>query len=142
MVGLTNCDAFVKERGGMNETKFDITEGALERWEAHGLDCMIRSSGMLALNGYVRVPKEHPVFGKGYNSVDVDVHGGITYADEAGWFGFDTLHAGDWWATGEGDESTRLDGARLNRPSEEAPWTRLRLRREVERLAEQLKEMS
>ncbi len=60
-------------------------------------------------NGYVAVPKGHPLFGLSYYDIDVDVHGGITFADsgmnnalfpdwvdDSYWvFGFDTAHASD-----------------------------------------------
>jgi hypothetical protein len=70
-------------------------------------------------NGYVAVTREHPWFQKGYDAVDVHVHGGITFSasprdfkdknilkaftpeipiDEIdNWwvFGFDTAHGGD-----------------------------------------------
>lgn len=73
-------------------------------------------------NGYVAVPPEHPYFGKSYDDTEIEVHGGITfaeYSDEikkhwdkylsdiemldgateipSGWyiFGFDTLHYRD-----------------------------------------------
>lgn len=71
-------------------------------------------------NGYVAVPKDHPFYGKDYDDVEVDVHGGLTFAcpgsnitaadlpetevlegclydlDENWWvFGFDTCHYTD-----------------------------------------------
>jgi len=49
-------------------------------------------------NGYVHIPKTHPLYGKGYDEIDVDVHGGLTYAEKEGesWVvGFDTAHYGD-----------------------------------------------
>jgi len=50
-------------------------------------------------NGYVAVTKDHPWYGKDYHSVFVDIHGGLTYAQEDAegfWeFGFDTCHSGD-----------------------------------------------
>lgn len=49
-----------------------------------------------AVNGYVRVPEDHPWHGLDYDDIDVDVHGGLTYARD-GWIGFDTLHFGDHW---------------------------------------------
>lgn len=51
-----------------------------------------------AVNGYVRVPDDHPWHGLHYDdeAVDVQVNGGLTFAN-ADWIGFDTLHAGDWW---------------------------------------------
>jgi hypothetical protein len=34
-------------------------------------------------NGYVAIPKEHPLYGISYNDVDVDVHGGLTFAEKS-----------------------------------------------------------
>ena len=65
--------------------------------------------------GYVGVTKDHPAFEKDYDNVDVDVHGGLTFAahcqadtetgichipeagepDDVWWFGFDCAHLGD-----------------------------------------------
>ena len=81
---------------------------------ATGLPCLIvrhRSGGHLC--GYVGIPSTHPLHGKSYDDPNVNVHGGLTYADacqEGGhvchipqpgedpnvwWFGFDCAHAGD-----------------------------------------------
>jgi hypothetical protein len=49
-----------------------------------------------AVNGYVRVPEGHPWGGLDVDDIDVEVHGGLTYARE-GWIGFDTLHGWDFW---------------------------------------------
>ena len=61
-------------------------------------------------NGYVVIPKGHKLHGKDYDNIDVDVHGGLTFAansDELDWeelieedkggyvVGFDCAHAGD-----------------------------------------------
>ena len=53
-------------------------------------------------NGYVRLPKGHPCYGMGYEQIDVDVNGGLTYAAEETYkkkkywvVGFDTAHYGD-----------------------------------------------
>ena len=48
--------------------------------------------------GYVSVPAEHPMFGKHYDDVEVDVHGGLTYskAEDGAWcFGYDCAHLDD-----------------------------------------------
>jgi len=54
--------------------------------------------------GYVGVPTEHPWYGKDYDQIDADVHGGLTWsADYVGgdpkdgywWIGFDTAHSED-----------------------------------------------
>jgi hypothetical protein len=75
-----------------------------EEWvhELTGYKCTVwRHPTLGHLNGYVAVPKGHRVWGKGYDDVDVDVHGGLTYADEdketGEWvFGFDCSHGGDF----------------------------------------------
>jgi hypothetical protein len=77
-----------------------------------GFACMaLRRDTMGNWCGYVGVPREHPAYGKDYNDVDVEVHGGLTYAnhcqapichvpepgmpDDVFWLGFDCAHAGD-----------------------------------------------
>jgi hypothetical protein len=49
-----------------------------------------------AVNGYVRLPDDHPWRHLGYDEIDVEAPGGLTYAHD-GWIGFDTLHSGDYW---------------------------------------------
>jgi hypothetical protein len=84
--------------------------------EATGLPCLIVRNRLGALCGYVGVPRSHPAYRKDYDEVDVEVHGGLTFADkcspgeesraichkvEAGenddvwWLGFDCSHYGD-----------------------------------------------
>jgi len=63
-------------------------------------------------NGYVIIPKGHPLHGKDYEDIDINVHGGLTFSESAetlldewdeispedreGWVvGFDTAHYGD-----------------------------------------------
>ena len=88
------------------------------QWQdkATGLPCLIVRNPIGALCGYVGVPAGHPVHGKGYDDVDVGVHGGLTFADrchegaeehsichkpapgesdDVWWLGFDCAHAGD-----------------------------------------------
>src|SRR5438105_1938510 len=75
-------------------------------WKAFGLSCAVvqnREAGNRC--GYVRVPPGHPAWGKHYDDVDVDVHGGLTFArpepcmeheDGQGyWLGFDYAHCYD-----------------------------------------------
>lgn len=74
-------------------------------------------------NGYVAVPPEHPYYGKDYDDVPVEIHGGLTFGRKyeagcqtegdwemefiegnhipEGWwvFGFDTCHFNDSLAT-------------------------------------------
>lgn len=49
---------------------------------ATGLPCLVvRNWHSGHWCGYVGVTEGHPAYAKGYNDVDVDVHGGLTYAD-------------------------------------------------------------
>lgn len=81
-----------------------------------GFDCLInrviweRGAGHLC--GYVAVKKEHPAYGKGYDDVAVDIHGGLSYSnkcsgeichkvedgedDNVWWLGFDCAHYSDY----------------------------------------------
>ena len=55
-------------------------------------------------NGYVKIIPSHKHHGKGYDDIDVRVHGGLTFSEvipngdewpEGHWVGFDTSHTGD-----------------------------------------------
>jgi len=103
-------------------------------WQHAGLKCYIlKHPEMGAYNGYVILPAGHPDHGKGYDDIEVEVHGGLTYAAwESGrrnggpWtVGFDTLHSQDWAAWRPGPQP----GAIL--------WTLLMVRVETSQLAEQ-----
>lgn len=84
--------------------------------EETGLPCLIVRGPSGALCGYVGVDESHPAHGKGYEEVDVAVHGGLTFADRCAesadgrgichiptpgepehvwWLGFDCAHYGD-----------------------------------------------
>ena len=84
---------------------------------ASNLDCLAVRNHFGAWCGYVGVPPEHPLHGQGYGMVDVDVHGGLTFADfcadseepeaichvaapgrpdRVWWLGFDCGHAFDF----------------------------------------------
>jgi|SRR3990167_3032617 len=86
-------------------------------------------------NGYVVLDKDHKYFGKHYDDIPVDAHGGLTYSsmideemitrfiglnkEDIGKFmiGFDTAHLGDT----------------------KEKWTKEKVKEEAERLMEQLK---
>lgn len=73
----------------------DITT-PVESWDAFGLRCAI-SFGLITFNGYVRIPEG--LFTPENVRRVLDASGGITFGPDAeGWVGFDTGHAGDYWA--------------------------------------------
>ena len=55
-------------------------------------------------NGYVKIIPSHKDYGKGYDDIDVSIHGGLTFSEiiqsgdewpEGHWVGFDTAHSND-----------------------------------------------
>lgn len=122
------------------------TEPDRVEFEHAGLPClMVRQPRSGHWCGYAAVPPGHPAHGKEYDSLDVNVHGGLTYgnrcsgqvchvpkpgeSDDVFWFGFDCAHSGDI--------SPAYD-RNLGRYEFEAYRDAEYVRRETERLAEQL----
>ena len=74
-------------------------EPDFEHWVDHhsGLPCMIKRQWNGTLCGYVGVPPTHPLYGLNqdrlYGHIDINVHGGLTYAGENVQYGYD----GFWW---------------------------------------------
>lgn len=80
-------------------------------FEHAGLPCLMRRNPSGAWCGYAAVPPGHPLHGGGYETPDVDAHGGLTYAsacageichvpkpgepDDVWWYGFDCGHCDD-----------------------------------------------
>lgn len=78
---------------------------------ATSLDCLMLRADLGHWCGYVGLPRDHPLWGVGYDDVDVQVHGCLTFSDRARerwteesdldldpdlwWFGFDCAHLGD-----------------------------------------------
>lgn len=65
--------------------------------------CVIVGQSLGHRCGYVGIPKGHVLYGKDYDAIDIDVHGGLTYAGNGNypvesdlwWIGFDCAHIGD-----------------------------------------------
>lgn len=75
-----------------------------ERFEYKGYPCVILFMPMCHRCGYVGLPKTSKFYGKGYDEIDVDCNGGLTYArnylsgqedKETWWIGFDCGHCWD-----------------------------------------------
>ena len=84
----------------------DRPEDILSKGEHHGFEWMVIHNGSGYRCGYMRVPLGHPWHGKSYNDLNVEVHGGLTFAradvpcdapgaDTDWWLGFDCAHAFD-----------------------------------------------
>ena len=96
----------------------------IKEWIAHGFKCKILKAPIGCINGYVAIPKDHPDWGKDYDEIGVNVHGGLTYGQQGRdsdlyWYGFDTAHSGDAW--GDRDYGHR--------------WTAEEVEKETEKLA-------
>ena len=125
-------------------------------WEHAGLPCLaVRAGGHWC--GYAAVPPGHPWYGvpySEYDTVNVDVHGGLTYSDacqghvchvpkpgepdDVWWFGFDCNHSGDY--SPQMAVYARQQGHDWYHDRTEQYRTLDYVRAEVNRLAEQLKE--
>ena len=66
--------------------------------------CVVADNGLAFYVGYVSIPKDHPWHGLHYDTVhelyDVDVHGGLTFADERDWVGWGGDGAPAGWYVG------------------------------------------
>ena len=108
-----------------------------------GLPCLALRNHYGAWCGYAAVPPGHPLHGQDYNDVDVEAHGGLTYASlcadgichepapgepaDVWWFGFDCGHAWDL-----------MPGMRMAITADCAYRTLDYVRAEIRSLAEQL----
>jgi hypothetical protein len=84
---------------------------------------------------YVKIPKGHPYFGLDYDDINVDCHGGLTFASERGeawWIGWDYAHFGDYSSF---HSSVLLEHMPL---SNWKKWTTEELFAEVKKVIEQL----
>lgn len=107
---ITTAEARI-DRTGWGVGPWDTEPDRVE-WTHAGLPCLAVRNHHGAWCGYAAVPPGHPLHGKGYDNVDVDVHGGLTYSefcrgeichvsapgepDNVFWFGFDCHHGGDF----------------------------------------------
>jgi len=84
----------------------DLDNRTLAKGEHNGFAWQIVHNDMAYRCGYVRVMPGHPWFGKDYDGIDVDVHGGLTFSKAGAacpthgehaewWVGFDCAHGGD-----------------------------------------------
>lgn len=86
--------------------KVNFPERVLAEGKHLGHEWVVVHNGLGYRCGYVKVSKNHPWYGKGYGDIDVDVHGGLTFAqkdvpcdkggkDDGFWVGFDAGHCFD-----------------------------------------------
>jgi hypothetical protein len=78
----------------------------LAKGEHAGFEWVVTNNGMGYRCGYVKVTPGHPWYGKGYDDVPAECHGGLTFADadvacdrggsdDGWWLGFDCAHGYD-----------------------------------------------
>jgi hypothetical protein len=86
-----------------NDCKADESGKVYRDWEDGEFRCMIMR-GPCSLCGYIGVRKGNPIYGLDYDDVDIDCHGGLTFAKEGDgekwptgywWYGWDYAHYGD-----------------------------------------------
>jgi hypothetical protein len=121
------------DRTGWDKGPWDDEPDRVEWRTAAGLPGLALRARSGNWCGYVAVPPGHPAHGAQYSDLDVEVHGGLTYAnrcagrichvpepgepDDVYWLGFDCAHAWDirpaddaFWRK-RGEEPMRFDGS-------------------------------
>lgn len=85
-------------------------------------------------NGYAIIPPGHPAHGKSYDDINVDVHGGLTFAEstEDEWHHLPEGTPKDHWVVGF---NTAHYGDTIEK------WPKERVEAETRRLVEQLETM-
>ena len=75
-----------------------------KRFEYRGYHCVVIFQTIGHRCGYVGLPKNNKYYGMGYEEIDIDCHGGLTYASDRlyeqndtdiWWIGFDCAHCDD-----------------------------------------------
>lgn len=118
-----------------------MDENVVKEWEHAGFKCVIiKHSTMGHYCGYVYLPEDHPLAGRGDEDINMlaSVHGGVTYGawEEEGEekfyvVGFDCAHAGDYMP------GLRNGIPRFGTPGDHK-WTLEEVTEEVNHFAEQL----
>lgn len=119
-------------------------------FETQGFTCLMVRNLMGVWCGYVAVPPDHPAYQCDFDDLDIDVHGGLTFAgpcrgqicrapkpgqpEDVWWLGFDCAHGGDVIPSSNEYHFPAFPGDTYKA----VPF----VRREIERLAVQLKLMT
>lgn len=96
----------------------DLDERTLAKGEHCGFEWQVVPNSMGYRCGYIRVLPGHPWFGKPYDDIEAECHGGLTFGEHGTacpthgseaeyWYGFDCAHGGDAPDPDLMDEATR-----------------------------------
>lgn len=140
---------FTKRLAEMDYTVHRQEIVALARGKFEGYPFVVLSLGTHP-TAYVCLPKGHPYFGKDYDDMDIDVHGGLTYANDTvatstikdrWWIGWDYAHLGDFMGYYSGPDYE--PGGALHQykhlHESEKRWTRDEIIEEAKAVIAQLK---
>lgn len=128
----------------MKEMKYSskITRQTLMNGAYKGFEFRILNLGTHP-TAYIKIPENHKYFLQDYNSIDLDVHGGLTYVEnylliedrrlDGWWIGWDYGHFGDYF----GFEETLPVEYRVGGKK----WTTAEIFEEVKEAIEQLIEV-
>ncbi len=74
-----------------------VEEPDFVEFEHENIQCKILRACTGVLNGYVRIPHNHPYYQKKYEEMDIECHGGLTFGEcsDEHWIGFDCAHGFD-----------------------------------------------
>jgi len=124
----------------MNYQK-ERTTIVLKKGNIEGFDYVIMSLGTHP-TAYIKIPKGHKYYEKDYDDINIDCHGGFTFAGKdfifnpieiknSWWIGWDYAHSGDYMGYYETDSPLAGSGKK---------WTTKEIYKEVKKVIQQLKE--
>ena len=87
-------------------------------------------------NGYVIIPKGHPLHGKHYDDIDVEVHGGLTFSESAKELDWPEITENDKEGWVVGFDTAHYSDSLSNWPKEAVQKETRRLAKQLEKLAE------
>lgn len=137
---------FTKRLAEMDYTVHRQNVTVLARGKYEGYPFIVLSLGTHP-TAYVCLPEGHPYFGKDYDDMDIEVHGGFTYANsfvakstikDRWWVGWDYAHLGDfmgYYAKG----GPLAEFSEAHGHDKEKKWTRDEIVDEAKNVIRQLK---
>lgn len=82
----------IEKEGNSLEWNYTCSNGVI-------ISCSIHRNNLKALCGYITLTKDSSLYGVGYDDINIQAHGGLTYQgydqDENWVIGFDCAHHGD-----------------------------------------------
>jgi hypothetical protein len=134
---INNLEAKPKKTATARDLTEVVKPIVVADWYEDGVRCAILSLYSY-FTAYLGVPHSHPLAGFSYDDINLDCHGGLTYAsgeskvlpNDFYWYGWDYAHAGDY--NYYGDEAWQK---KFSKQEYEKDWTFGEVEQEVKDVA-------